>query len=220
MFLELIEKQNRRTFDFNIIKSFQLDTIYKDQYGDGHETFRAIRHSIIGISVDFALVFDDRVESWAEFFNGRFKELLIPHFLKISKLVNEGDYSAIIAEDQSFIKELDDQSASRLVEASAAIFDAREGAKGMKLMKRIFQNHPNCTFTTAFSIQCSAFNIPLLQSMISYSYMEWVCGQKTTRFSLENMYECEKLFYSEFPNFTDCLGKMLSENSGDLKLTA
>ena len=59
LFLELIEKQNRRTFDFNIIKSFQLDTIYKDQYGDGHETFRAIRHSIIGISVDFALVFDD-----------------------------------------------------------------------------------------------------------------------------------------------------------------
>ena len=88
MFLELIEKQNRRTFDFNIIKSFQLDTIYKDQYGDGHETFRAIRHSIIGISVDFALVFDDRVESWAEFFNGRFEELLIPHFLKISKLAN------------------------------------------------------------------------------------------------------------------------------------
>ena len=84
MFLELIEKQNRRTFNFNNIKSFQLDTIYKDQYGDGHETFRAIRHSIIGISVDFALVFDDRVESWSEFFNSRFKELLIPHFLKIS----------------------------------------------------------------------------------------------------------------------------------------
>ena len=131
MFLELIEKQNRRTFDFNIIKLFQLDTIYKDQYGDGHETFRAIRHSIIGISVGFALVFDDRVESWAEFFNGRFKELLIPHFLKISKLANVGDYSAIIAEDQNFIEELEDQSASRLVEAAAAIFDAREGAKGM-----------------------------------------------------------------------------------------
>ena len=220
MFLQLLENQNRRTFDFNNNQSFQLDTIYKDEYGDGHETFRAIRHSIIGISLDYALVFDERVESWADFFNGRFKQILIPHFLKISALANEGDYFAIIVEDKRFLKNLEDQSASRLIEAASAIFDAREGAKGIQLMKKILRNHPNCTFTTAFSMQCSAFNISLLQSMISYSYMEWVCGQKTTRFSLENMHECEKLFYNEFPNFTDCLGKMLSENSGDLKLTA
>ena len=113
-----------------------MDTIYKDQYGDGHETFRAIRHSIIGISVDFALVFDDRVESWAEFFNGRFKELLIPHFLKISKLANEGDYSAIIAEDQNFIEELEGQSASRLVEAAAAASDSEHRVHNRRTEKQ------------------------------------------------------------------------------------
>ena len=143
-------------------------------------------------------MFDERVESWAEFFNGRFKRILIPHFLKISTLANEGDYSAIIAEDQEFLKNLEDQSASRLIEAAGAIFDAREGAKGMQLMKKILKNHPDCTFTTAFSMQCSAFNISLLQSMISYSYMEWVCGQKTTDFLLRICMNARNSFIVNF----------------------
>ena len=44
--------------------------------------------------------------------------------------------------------------------------------------------------------------------------------QKSIRFSPENIGECEKLFESEFPNFTDNIGRLLSQNLGGSKLTA
>lgn len=203
-----------------IHQSTQLTTIYKDEYGDGHETFRAIRHSIVGICWSDSLVFDDVKESWSNFFNGPLKDTLLPHYNKIADLVNIGDHIALIEEDRKFLKKFDETISSKLIAGADAIFDAREGAKGMQILKKVRKNHKNCSFTAAFSIQCAAFNIPLLQSMIAYTFMEWACGQKRIRFSLENMDECEKFFRSEFPNLADRVGKWLSDNSGDLKLTA
>ena len=201
-------------------KLFYLDAIYKDQNGSGQETLRAIRQSLLGACPSHSLSFDISNQSWIEFFNSYFNDRLIPHFIKIWKFLSEGDLDLIIAEDKLFLESFDEQTSSNLSRASAEIFNAREGAKGMQMLKKMSSKSPKCSFTTAFSMQCSAFNIPLLQSIIAYAFIEWACGQKSIRFSLENIGECEKLFESEFPNFTDNIGRLLSQNLGGSKLTA
>ena len=197
-----------------------MDAIYQDNDGSGQEALRAIRQSLLGVHPCHSLSFDISNQSWIEFFNGYFNDRVIPHFIKTWKLLSEGDLDLIIAEDKRFLELFDEQTSSNLSRASTEIFNAREGAKGMQMLKKLSLKSPNCSFTTAFSMQCSAFNIPLLQSIIAYAFMEWGCGQKSIRFSLENIGECEKLFDSEFPNFTDNIGRLLSQNLGGSKLTA
>ena len=197
-----------------------MDAIYQDNDGLGQEALRAIRQSLLGVYPCHSLSFDISKQSWVKFFNGYFNDRVIPHFIKTWKLLSEGDLDLIIAEDKRFLELFDEQTSSNLSRASTEIFNAREGAKGMQMLKKLSLKSPNCSFTTAFSMQCSAFNIPLLQSIIAYAFMEWGCGQKSIRFSLENISECEKLFDSEFPNFTDNIGRLLSQNLGSSKLTA
>ena len=197
-----------------------MDVIYQDNDGSGQEALRAIRQSLLGVYPCHSLSFDISKQSWVKFFNGYFNDRVIPHFIKTWKLLSEGDLDLIIAEDKRFLELFDEQTSSNLSRASTEIFNAREGAKGMQMLKKLSLKSPNCSFTTAFSMQCSAFNIPLLQSIIAYAFMEWGCGQKSIRFSLENISECEKLFDSEFPNFTDNIGRLLSQNLGGSKLTA
>ena len=197
-----------------------MDVIYQDNDGSGQEALRAIRQSLLGVYPCHSLSFDIVTQSWIKFFNGHFNDRVIPHFIKTWKLLSEGNLDLIIAEDERFLELFDEQTSSNLSRASTEIFNAREGAKGMQMLKKLSLKSPNCSFTTAFSMQCSAFNIPLLQSIIAYAFMEWGCGQKSIRFSLENIGECEKLFESEFPNFTDNIGRLLYQNLGGSKLTA
>lgn len=194
--------------------------IYNDESGEGQEILRAIRHSRIGICPEAALTFNEDEISWGDFFNGIFLDTLVPHFIHINQLVSQELLKSVIAEDEKFLDHLPEELSDRLSAGSEIVFAAREGARGMRFLLRLQESASKCSFTAAFAVNSSGFNIPLLNGIISYAFMEWMAGKNRRRFPLENISECEKLFITESQQCSEQIRKVLAKYLSNSQIVA
>ena len=104
-----------------------------------------------------------------------------------------------------------EELSDRLITGSEIVFAAREGARGMHFLRRLQESASKCSFTAAFAVNSSDFNIPLLNGIISYAFMEWMAGKNRRRFPLENISECEKLFITESQQCSEQIRKVLAK---------
>ena len=185
--------------------------IYSDESGEGQEILRAIRHSRVGIAPESPLAFNEEETSWSDFFNGLFADILIPHFIHISQLVFDENLKSVIVQDEKFLDHLPDKLSDRLRAGSESVFAAREGARGMRFLRKLQEKSSNCSFTLAFVVNLSGFNIPLANGIISYAFMEWMAGKNRRGFPLENISECEKLFFNESEQCSAKITKVLAK---------
>ena len=185
--------------------------IYSDESGDGQEILRAIRHSRVGIAPESPLAFNEEETSWSDFFNGLFADILIPHFIHISQLVSDEYLKSVIVQDEKFLDHLPNKLSDRLRAGSESVFAAREGARGMRFLRKLQEKSSNCSFTLAFVVNLSGFNIPFANGIISYAFMEWMAGKNRHRFPLENISECEKLFFNESEQCSAKIRKVLAK---------
>ena len=198
----------------------QKSRIYNDESGDGQEILRAIRHCRVGICSESPLAFHEKETNWGDFFNGFFADTLIPHFINMSQLVSQEALKNAIDEDEKFLNHLPKKLSDRLRAGSESIFDAREGARGMRSLRRLHKKAPNCSFTLAFAANSSGFNIALANGIISYAFMEWLAGQNRRRFPLENISECEKLFMAESQQCSEKIRKVLAKHLSNSQIIA
>ena len=194
--------------------------IYSDESGDGQETLRAIRHSRVGIAPESPLAFNEEETSWSDFFNGLFADILIPHFIHISQLVSDENLKSVIVQDEKFLDHLPDKLSDRLRAGSESVFAAREGARGMRFLRKLQEKSSNCSFTLAFVVNLSGFNIPLANGIISYAFMEWMAGKNRRGFPLENISECEKLFFNESEQCSAKITKVLAKYLSSSRIIA
>ncbi len=198
----------------------QKSRIYNDESGDGQEVLRAIRHCRVGISPESPLAFHEEETNWGDFFNGFFADKLIPHFINMSHLISQESLKNAMVEDEKFLNHLPEKLSGRLRAGSESIFDAREGARGMRSLRRLHKKAPNCSFTLAFAANSNGFNIPLANGIISYAFMEWLAGQNRQRFPLENISECEKLFMAESQQCSEKIRKVLAKHLSNSQIIA
>ncbi len=189
----------------------ETSRIYSDESGEGQEILRAIRYSRVGIFPVSPLAFNEAETSWSHFFNGPFVDTLIPHFIHINQLVSQEFLKSVITEDEKFLDHLPEELSDRLREGSESIFAAREGARGMRFLRKLQEKSPDCSFTAAFVVNLAGFNIPLANGIISYAFMEWMAGKNRQGFPLENISECERLFFKESQQCSEKIRKVLAK---------
>tara|TARA_B110000116_G_C16799457_1_gene569218 strand:- start:4177 stop:4776 length:600 start_codon:yes stop_codon:yes gene_type:complete len=198
----------------------ETSRIYNDESGEGQEILRAIRYSRVGICPGSPLVFNEEETSWSNFFNGLFADTLIPHFIHINQLVSQESLKSVMTEDEKFLDHLPVELSDRLRAGSESIFAAREGARGMRFLRKLQEESSNCSFTAAFVVNLSSFNIPLANGIISYAFMEWMAGKNRRRFPLENISECEKLFITESQQCSEKIRKVLAKYLSNSQIVA
>lgn len=202
------------------MSSMEKNSIYNDSKGDGREILRAIRYSRVGVYPSDPLAYQENETSWDDFFRGTLSKALLPHFISISNFVEVGSMNKIIAEDGRLVDSLPDKLSERLCAGSEAVFAARDGAKGMQFLKNLQQSCERCSFTAAFAVHAAAFNIPLLQGMIAYAFVEWRVGKNQCSFGLENVSENEKLFLRESQHCSDRIRRILVRHTGSTAVVA
>jgi len=190
----------------------QTSRIYNDESGEGQEILRAIRHCRVGICPESPLAFNEEETSWGDFFDGFFADTMVPHCIHINQLVSQEALKGVIVADEKFLDHLPETLSDRLRAGSESIFAAREGARGMRFLRRLQEKASNCSFTAAFVVNSSGFNIPLANGIISYAFMEWLAGKNRRGFPLENISECEKLFMAESQQCSEKIRKVLAKH--------
>ncbi|MDB4721212.1 hypothetical protein OAF65_05795 [Verrucomicrobiales bacterium] len=198
----------------------QTKRIYSDESGEGQEILRAIRHSRVGITPESPLAFNEEEMSWSDFSNGLFADTLMPHFIHINQLVSQECLKSVIVQDEFFLDDLPEKLSDRLRAGSESVFAAREGARGMRFLRKLKEKSSNCSFTVAFVVNLSGFNIPLANGIISYAFMEWMAGKNRRRFTLENISECEKLFFNESQQCSEKITKVLAKHLSNSQIVA
>jgi hypothetical protein len=169
--------------------------IYRDLSGDGGEFRRALQHACAGLRPCGALIFHPGETDWGCFYRSVFAEQVAPQFAAAHSAAGAGEISRLVALDERFGAALGAASRERLASAAPAVFEARAGAGAMRLLNRLQERRPGCTFTTAFAAHAASFHVSLLHALVAYLAVEWRAGHEAGgTLALENSREWEKMF--------------------------
>ena len=194
--------------------------IYRDAAGEGEELRRAMGHASAGLRPPGMLLFDPAEGEWAAFFSGIVAERIAAHFVTSYSAAAAGEVDRLLELDGCFAEGLDLDQRQRLAEATPCVFEAREGARAMRLLDRLRERCPQCAYTTAFAAHAAAFNVPLLHALLAYLAVEWRAGVEAGGEALENSREWERMFGEQLLSCPLQVRQLLARSGGGLAAVA
>lgn len=184
--------------------------IYRDTAADGGETRRAIRLCCGSIRPGGALLYLPGEAGWVEYWDQFFAPILAPHLVAVHAAATAGHLDRVIAADEALGGKLDGAQRARLADASVAVFEARAGAREVRVLERLGRNPGGCLFPTAFAVNAAAFNVPVLLAGVGALYMDWRAGSESGGLVLESAREWEDRFSAQLDVSPEPVGKVIS----------
>jgi hypothetical protein len=189
-------------------------SIYRDTAADGGEVRRAIRHCCSGIRPSGELLYVPGEMDWAEYWQGLFVPALAPHLVAVHAAATAGELDRVIAADSALATQLDEGQRGRLAAAAAGVFEARAGARGMRVLERLAAGHDDCLFPTAFAVHAAAFNVPVLHAVLGYLFVDWRAGSEGVGKALEFLSEWEDGFFQQLDESPEPVGRVIARCMG------
>jgi len=188
--------------------------IYRDQSGEGEELRRAMSHACVGLRPPTQISFDPAEGGWPTFYTDFFTTEIAPHFVAVYNAALAGESDKIIDLDQQFSRRIPKTISKRLADAASAVFEARDGAGAMRLLDRLRDRRPDCTFTSAFAAHAASFHVPLLHAIIAYLAVEWRSGKIEGTPGLEKSGDWQTLFERDLLSAPEPVRQVLARNLG------
>lgn len=189
-------------------------SIYRDTAADGGEVRRAIRHCCSGIRPLGELLYVPGEADWATYWQVLFVPTLAPHLVAVHAAATSGELDRVIAADVALAAQLDEAQRERLAAAAAGIFEARVGARGMRVLERLAARDDACLFPTAFAVHAAAFNVPVLHAVLAYLFVDWRAGSERAGKSLEFLSEWEDTFFQQLDESPEPVGRVIANCIG------
>lgn len=186
--------------------------IYRDRAGEGDEFRRAMSHACVGLRPHATIAFDPTECDWSTFYRDLFANAIAPHFISVYNASVAGKSEKVIALDEQFSGQVPATVRERLAKAAHTVFEARAGAAAMRLLDRLRERRPACTFTTAFAAHAASFHVPLLHALITYLAVEWRAGKLGETPGLENPDDWQTIFERELLAAPEPVSQVLTRN--------
>jgi len=185
-------------------------SIYRDTAADGDETRRAMRLCCAGIRPRGALLYLPGEAGWGDYWDRLFVPALASHLVAVHAAASAGQFDRVVAQDGALGEKLDGGQRARLRDASAAVFEARAGARGVRVLEKLERSPGGCLFPTAFAVNAAAFNVPVLHAVVGFLFVDWRAGSESDGLVLENSREWEDRFFAQLDASPEPVGAVVS----------
>lgn len=211
------------------------DSIYLAAYGSSvidEETLRAIGISLLGVDRDarVAATYRPRAHgnemAWKIWLEGTFNVRLGARFCAAYHAVAAMRLDELFAIDAEIDRLLNREERAGSLEASGAFLDGKNDARQLpqwsRLVFAIEKGETPGHLATVFATQCVIFGLPLLSSLVAFSFYEWHLGECSvggdpSRLQLRHFQECHpQTFHSVQRVFSEAR----DDNGGSFRLAS